>query len=89
MDTAIPTIAERKSNPSRHFSEPAEVLKAGDLSHTDKIEVLRNWANELRQLQVAEEENMRGASGVGSRLQAVEQALLQLGETDTEHDAKA
>ncbi|MEQ8860325.1 MAG: hypothetical protein RIC56_16930 [Pseudomonadales bacterium] len=80
---------DRKLNPSAHFKAPADVLEAGDLSRTDKIDVLTNWANELRQLQVAEEENMRGAPGLAERLEAVERALISLDAHDRSHDAKA
>jgi len=55
----------------------------------DKLDVLTNWANEIRLLQVAEEENMGGSPDLAERLAAVEQALLSLGEDDASHDAKA
>jgi hypothetical protein len=81
---------DRKLSPSDHFATPADVLKDDGLSRQDKIEVLTNWANEVRQLQVAEEENMRGGRpGLGQQLEAVEQALLNLGADDRAHDAKA
>ena len=77
-----------KLHPDDHFETPQHVLDA-DLARSEKIEVLTSWANEIRQLQVAEEENMRGAPGLAERLEAVEQALLPLGEDDVAHDAKA
>ena len=52
-------------------------------SHDDKSTVLRNWKQELVQLQKAPEENMldeRGPSDVGSRLAAVTQAMIALDE---------
>ena len=52
-------------------------------SHDDKLTVLRNWKQELVQLQKAAEENMldeRGPSDVGSRLAAVTQAMIALDE---------
>jgi len=76
-------MSDRKSNPSDHFDDPQQVLDAADLSRADKSEVL------IRQLQVAEEENMRGTPGLAEQLAAVEQALLSLGEDDVHHDAKA
>lgn len=78
-----------KLNPGDHFDTPAQVLETSELSDAVKIEVLTNWANEIRQLQVAEEENMRGAPGLAEQLAAVEQALLSLGREDRSHDAKA
>jgi hypothetical protein len=80
---------EKKSNPSDHFDDPRQVLDDGELSKADKIEVLTNWANEIRLLLVAEEENMGGSQELADRLAAVEQALLSLGEDDVSHDAKA
>jgi len=47
------------------------------------LTVLRNWKQELVQLQKAAEENMldeRGPSDVGSRLAAVTQAMIALDE---------
>lgn len=80
---------ERISDPSSHFDSPATLLGDSALSRTDKARALTNWANEIRQLQVAEEENMPGPSDLGERLAAVEAALLELGEHDSSHDAKA
>lgn len=81
---------DRKLNPGDHYGSPAEVLADGTLSQDGKIEVLTNWANDIRLLQVAEEENMPGAAGdLAARLAEVEQALLSLGHDDTAHDAKA
>lgn len=80
---------DRKINPSEHYARPEDVLADQALGKADKIEVLTNWANEIRQLQVAEEENMRGAPGLAERLASVEQALLALGEDDVTHDAKS
>lgn len=79
----------RTLDPSDHFASPQDVLDAADLSRADKIAALTNWANEIRQLQVAEEENMRGATGPAERLQAIERALQALGEEDVGRDAKA
>lgn len=80
---------DRKLHPSDHFDTPGRVLESGDLSQQDKIEILTSWANEIRQLQVAEEENMAGAADLGEQLATVEKALLELGVDDMGHDAKA
>ena len=81
---------DRKRDPADHYGSPAEVLKDDELSRTEKIEVLTNWANDIRLLQVAEEENMPGAAAdLAARLESVERALLSLGEDDAAHDAKA
>lgn len=80
---------DRMANPSAHFDAPADVLADDSLSRADKLDILTNWANEIRQLQVAEEENMRGQPGLAEQLEAVERALLSLGADDAAHDAKA
>lgn len=79
----------RTSDPSAHFATPQALLACDDLTRADKVRALTTWASEIRQLQVAEEENMRGAGGLGERLEAVERALLSLGAIDRHHDAKA
>lgn len=84
------SVEELKRDPSAHFDAPHQVLADERLSREDRIEVLTNWANEMRQLQVAEEENMIGSGSAGEKLATIEDALRQLGaEESGEHDAKA
>lgn len=69
--------------PQSVFKYPEDVVHCRDLSHDDKITVLRNWKQELVQLQKAGEENMldeRGSGDVGSRLEAVSKAMTVLEE---------
>ena len=47
-------------DPTAVFRAPEEVLWREDMSREQKIEVLRRWAYDARQLQVADEENMGG-----------------------------
>jgi hypothetical protein len=71
------------SVPQSVFKYPEAVLHCRELSHEEKLTVLRNWKQELVQLQKAAEENMldeRGPSDVGSRLAAVTQAMIALDE---------
>ena len=81
------TIIDRKKAftvPQSVFKYPGAVVHCRELSHDDKVTVLRNWKQELVQLQKAAEENMldeRGSSDVGSRLAAVSQAMIALDET--------
>jgi hypothetical protein len=65
------------------FKDPGAVVHCRELSHDDKVTVLRNWKQELVQLQKAGEENMldeRGPSDVGSRLAEVSNAMIALDE---------
>lgn len=69
--------------PQSVFKYPEAVVHCRELSHDEKVTVLRNWKQELVQLQKAGEENMldeRGPSDVGSRLAAVTQAMIVLDE---------
>ena len=71
-------------SPATVFRAPKEVLEVQDLSRQQKIEILRRWEYDVRELLVAEEENMLGQSDVG--LDEVLQALHELGAgVDTEH----
>lgn len=73
-------------DPSKHFATPADVLRADELSSTDKVRILRQWEMDARELAVAEEENMGG--GETMDLDLVLQALHQLGEA-TDDGAKS
>jgi len=65
-------------NPANVFETPDEVLKAEELSREQKIEILRRWEFDARELQVAEEENMIGTNA--DILGQIMRALLQLDE---------
>jgi hypothetical protein len=69
--------------PEAVFGYPQAVLRCSELSHDEKLAVLRNWKQELVQLQKAGEENMldeRGLNDVGPRLAEVTNAMLALEE---------
>ena len=68
-------------NPSSVFSTPEEVLEAKDLSRDQKIEILRSWEYDARQLQVAEEENM-----VGPQVNMLDRIINALRRLDAERD---
>ena len=65
-------------DPANVFSSPDEVLNSEDLSRDLKIEILRRWEYDARELQVAEEENMIGTNA--DILGQIMRALLQLDE---------
>ena len=70
--------------PQSVFLFPHAVVQTRELSYDDKLAVLRNWRQELIQLQKAGEENMRDGRGpddVGTRLAAVQQAMTELKRT--------
>jgi hypothetical protein len=77
------TIDRKKAlaAPESVFSHPFEVLHSGELTHDEKVSILRNWKQSLEQLQTASEENMlneAGSSDVSMRLAAVTNALIEM-----------
>ncbi|HEY3303157.1 MAG TPA: hypothetical protein VGL70_06435 [Candidatus Binatia bacterium] len=64
-------------DPGGVFKTPAEVVQKPDLSRGQKIQILRQWEYDARELQVAEEESMTGPQATG--LDAVLAALRSLG----------
>jgi len=47
-------------NPEAQFNTPKEILDEPSLTRAQKIEILRQWEYDARELEVAEEENMAG-----------------------------
>ncbi len=79
-------IEKAMLDPTAVFRTPEEVLVREDMSREQKIEVLRRWAYDARQLQVAEEENMGGQES--DILDEILRALHALDAwPDTEHSA--
>jgi hypothetical protein len=73
-------------DPGLVFKAPEEVLTSNELSREQKINILRRWEYDVRELQVAEEEGMEGPQPV--TLDAVLGALRALGApADTERSA--
>jgi len=71
-------------DPTSQFSHPEDVLAEQSLTHGQKIEILKRWEYDARELEVAEEENMGGT--VPSVLGEVLNALHRLdAAVDTEH----
>ena len=55
------------SNPSSFFNDPLEVL-AASIPQEDKIKILQSWEYDLRDISVAEEENMSDNGSENSEL---------------------
>ena len=73
-------------DPGLVFKTPGEVLANNELTRAQKIEILRRWEYDVRELQVADEEGMEGPEPV--TLDAVLDALRTLGAPkDTENSA--
>jgi len=76
-ETSQISLKEMLANPSKAFSHPSQVVSAEQLSHGDKVKVLKQWELDARLLQVASEEGMSG--GEASMLADVKQAQDELG----------
>jgi hypothetical protein len=66
-----------EKDPGLVFKTPGEVLANNELTRAQKIEILRRWEYDVRELQVADEEGMEGPEPV--TLDAVLDALRTLG----------
>lgn len=78
-------IEAAKTNPSKFFTSPKDVLLDPKISRSNKIDILRQWEVDARLLSTAEEENM--AQGESSHLSAVVSALIALDALPTQHKA--
>ncbi|TDT43151.1 hypothetical protein DES49_0961 [Halospina denitrificans] len=65
------------TDPAAVFSTPREVVAEQALNTDQKIQILRRWEYDARELSVAEEENMSG--GDGELLDQVLRCLHELG----------
>ena len=75
-------------NPAAVFHRPEEVVQSSGLSRNQKIEILRRWEYDARQLQVADEESMTAPRAEPVTLDAILKALRALGApADVEHSA--
>lgn len=64
---------------------PQQLLARDDLTQEQKIQILRQWEQDLRELMVAEEENMMTAEPMSVNLDEVLIALNVLGEVPETH----
>lgn len=64
--------------------KPDEIVRSPLLSLDEKAALLRDWDNELRELMVADEENMAGPTPLAVTLTGVADAMRQLGLEHTE-----
>ena len=64
---------------------PQQLLARDDLTREQKIGILRQWEQDLRELMVAEEENMSAAEPMNVSLDEVLVALETLGAGPASH----
>ena len=78
-------IAKALVDPASIFPDPMSVVRESDLTKAQKIDILRRWEYDAREMQVADEEGPVSTCP-GSLLDAVLAALHELGTgPDTEH----
>lgn len=70
-------LEDMMADPSAHFKSPDQVLEMSNLADAEKVEILRAWEVDARQLMAAAEENMLG--GEDANLESVLSALKSLG----------
>jgi hypothetical protein len=66
-------------DPSEVFKCPDDILHNRDLSRQQKIDILRRWEYDLRQLQVADDESMTAPKPEPVGLENVLKCLRELG----------
>ena len=73
-------------DPSSVFDSPEEILERDDLTPEEKIKILKRWEYDVREILVAEEENMTGGERTASLYDEILKALHNLEATfDVEH----
>lgn len=74
-------LEKAKLDPASHFKHPEDILNHPDLSREIKIYMLRQWAYDEREYEVAEEENMTNLNNNNHIhvLDAILKCLLILG----------
>jgi hypothetical protein len=76
-DVSMVDVEKALLDPGLVFKTPQDLLANDELSRQQKIEIMRRWEYDVRQLQVAEEESMEGPQPV--TLKAVLRALRAIG----------
>lgn len=78
----MPDFDKIKLDPSSYYTSPRAVIDDSSFSREEKIEILHSWEYDLKQIMVAEEENMPTKSGNNETLDEVLEVLNELTEQD-------
>lgn len=65
-------------DPTSVFAHPKDVLDCNEITREDKINILRRWAYDAKELETASDENMNAVHSY-DHLEEVLKALHQLG----------
>jgi hypothetical protein len=72
-------LDEALLNPASVFKNPADVVSSQSHSREEKIEILKRWEYDARELQVADDEGMVAPKPPSVDLDAILAALRSLG----------
>lgn len=85
--------SDGSSSPYASYDSPAALLADTSLAQGRKIDILRAWERDLRQLMVAEGEGLSDkgeqSAGTPERLKQVSDALKQIGAADQPDHAQS
>lgn len=73
------------ADPTSFYKEPKDVLADEGLTKEEKLQVLKQWEYDARELMVAEEENMRSSETSSSFM--LNRVLTAIHELDPSYDA--
>lgn len=71
-------VEKAKLDPTAVFAHPRDVLANKSLTREQKIDILRRWAYDAREIEIADEENM-GGRPIDDALDEVLKCLKELG----------
>jgi len=75
------------------FANPSDIVGSDDLSHQQKVKLLRQWEFDLRENLVASEENMTAEDSQEGQsaelLRGVRKALIAMGAVDHKDESAA
>jgi len=81
---------EAQTDVAKIYAHPEDIIAADDLSHQQKVKLLRQWEFDLRENLVASEENMTAETvpeGQSAELlRGVRKALLAIGADDHKNE---
>lgn len=81
-------LEKAKMDPGSVFRSPHDIVKEETLTREEKIDLLRRWAYDEREMAVAEEENMLSSQVEPSnRLTEILKSLLELGVRSDQKDS--
>ena len=69
-------VEDATRDPTRYYVHATDVLRDRRLTDSDRLEILRSWERDARELAVASDEGMVG--GEPARLSEVSKALLEV-----------